>query len=76
MVGEYGHSRSVIILHTSFMRNVSKLIYDYTTLSQTTNFRLLRNERLCRRQFQIFLKWQRALHMGRKHCGKRRNCLL
>ena len=46
------------------------------TLSQTTNFRLFQSWRVCRRQFQICWKWQKALKMGRKHCGKRRNCSL
>ena len=46
------------------------------TLSQTTNFRLFQIERVCRRQFQDYWKWQKALQTGRKHCGKRRNCSL
>ena len=41
-----------------------------------TNFRLFQTERVCRRQFQIWRKWQKAIQMGRKHCGKRRNCPL
>ena len=40
----------------------------FLTFSQTTNFRLFQNERVCRRQFQI--------RTDRKHWGKRRNCLL
>ena len=43
---------------------------------QTTNFRLVQIERVCRRQFQISQKWQKVIQMDRKHCGKRRNCLL
>ena len=43
---------------------------------QTTNFRLFQTERVCRRQFQIWWKWQKIIQMGRKHCGKRRNCSL
>ena len=46
------------------------------TLSQTTNFRLSKTERACRRQFQIWWKWQKLLQKVRKHCGKRRNCSL
>ena len=41
---------------------------------QTTNFRLFQTERVCRRQFQIWRKWQEVIQTGRKHCGKRRNC--
>ena len=41
---------------------------------QTTNFRLFQTERVCRRQFQIWRKWQKVIQTGRKHCGKRRNC--
>ena len=44
------------------------------TFSQTTNFRLFQTERVCRRQFQLRWKWQKFHQMGRKHCGKRRNC--
>ena len=43
---------------------------------QTTNFRLFQTERVCRRQFRIWRKWQNVTEMGRKHCGKRRNCSL
>ena len=43
---------------------------------QTTNFRLFQTERVCRQQFQIWQKWQKVILTGRKHCGKRRNCLL
>ena len=41
---------------------------------QTTNFRLFQTQRVCRRQFQIWRKWQKVIQMGRKHCEKRRNC--
>ena len=41
---------------------------------QTTNFRLFQTERVCRRQFQMWRKWQKVIQMGRKHCEKRRNC--
>ena len=44
------------------------------TFSQTTNFRLFQTERVCRRQFQVWWKWQKVLQMVRKRCGKRRNC--
>ena len=43
---------------------------------QTTNFRLFQTERVCRRPFQIWRKWQKVIQMGRKHSGKRRNCML
>ena len=46
------------------------------TLSQTTNFRLFQIETVCRWQFQKWWKWQKGLKTDRKHCGKRRNCLL
>ena len=45
------------------------------TLSQTTNFKLFQTERVCRRKFSFLSKWQKLLQMGRKPCGKRRNCL-
>ena len=43
---------------------------------QTTNFRLFQTERVCRRQIEIWRKWQKVIQTGRKHCGKRRNCSL
>ena len=39
-------------------------------------FRLFKIESVCRRQFQIWWEWQKVPQMGRKHCGKRKNCLL
>ena len=46
------------------------------TRPQTTNLRLFKTKRVCRRQFQTLQKWQKAFKTGRKHCGKRRNCSL
>ena len=42
----------------------------------TTNFKLFQTERVWRWQFWIWWKWQKVIQMGRKHCGKRRNCSL
>ena len=47
----------------------------FLTLSQTTNFRLFKTERGCRRQIQIWLKWRKVLHIGRKQCGKKEKLL-
>ena len=44
------------------------------TLSQTTNFRLFWNERVCGWQYWILCKRKKVFQMVRKHCGKRRNC--
>ena len=41
-----------------------------------THFRLFQTQSVCRQQFQPWWKWQKVHQMGRKHCGKRRNCLL
>ena len=41
-----------------------------------TNCRLFQTQRVCRQQFQIQWKWHKVLQAGRKHCGKRRNCLI
>ena len=49
---------------------------DFLTHYQMTNFRLFQTEGVCRRQFQIWQKWQKVILMGRKRCGKRRNCSL
>ena len=47
-----------------------------STHYQMTNCRLFQTESVCRRQFQIQRKWQQVIQMGRKHCGKKRNCSL
>ena len=43
---------------------------------QTTNFGLFQTERVCRRQFQIWQKWQKVIQMGRKHYGKKEKLLI
>ena len=60
------------------MKTVFKLFMSENclTLSQTSNFSLFQTERGYRRQFKIWWKWQKVLQMGRKQCGKRRNCSL
>ena len=40
----------------------------FLTLSQTTNFRLFRTESVCRQQFHLCWKWQKALQTDKKHC--------
>ena len=35
---------------------------------QTTKFRLFQTERVCRRQLQIWQKWQKVIQTGRKQC--------
>ena len=50
--------------------------HDILTQYQTTNCRLFQTERVCRRQLQIWRKWQEVIQAGRKHCRKRRNCSL
>ena len=46
------------------------------THSQTTNLRLFQTKRDCIQQFQMWQKLQKILQMGRKQCGKMRNCSL
>ena len=48
----------------------------WLTHYQMTYIRLFQTERVCRRQFQIWRKWKKVIETGRKHCGKRWNCLL
>ena len=56
----------------SSTQNLNPLLTHY----QMTNFRLLRTERVCRRQYKFDIKRQKVIQTGRKHCRKRRNCLL
>ena len=46
------------------------------TLFKTTKFRPFQTERVCRRHLYNGWKWQKVIQTGRKHCGKRGNCLL
>ena len=39
-------------------------------------FRLVQIETNCRRHFKVNLKWKISTIQGRKHCEKRKNCLL
>ena len=48
-------------------------LYHLLTLSQTTNFRSIQTESVCKWQFHIWWKWQKVLQTQRKHHGKRRN---
>ena len=64
---------NVSFSHQLFYTLSDNYLHFSLTLSQTINIRLFQNERLCRRQFQIWWKSQKVLKKGRKHCGKRRN---
>ena len=67
---------SAVILSGPFWKILQKKKNHDLTHYQTTNFRLFQTERVCRRQFQIWRKWQKVIQTGRKQCGKRRNCSL
>ena len=54
----------------------SKITKFLLTYYQMTNFRLFQTERVCRQHFRIWRKCKKVIQMGRKHCGKRRNCSL
>ena len=46
------------------------------TLSQTTNFRLFQTQRCLQMTIFNLMKMAESPPLGRKHCGKRRNCSL
>ena len=46
------------------------------TLSQTTNFRLFQISKRLQMTISNLNEMARVIQMGRKHCGKRRNCSL
>ena len=60
------------------LRNGQHLVFlcPHLILSQTTNFRCFKTERVCRWQLHIWWKWQKVFETGKKHDGKRRNCSL
>ena len=45
-------------------------------ITRQQNFRLVQIETNSRRHFKVHLKWKISIKYGRKHCVKRRNCLL
>ena len=52
-------------------------VENFITLSQTTNFRLFKTERVCERQFFNYMQMVDSSPQGVENiCGKRRNCLL
>ena len=73
-----------LLLHVLYPARHLRIIDPYVSFClttelthyQMTNFRLFQTERVCRQQFQIGRKWKKVIQMGRKHCGKRRNCSL
>ena len=68
----YKHARAVLCwINVMLWQHV--FVNSTLTHYQTTNFILFQTERVWRRQFQIWQKWQKVIQMGRKHCGKRRN---
>ena len=48
----------------------------HLTHYQTTNFRLFQTERVCRRQFQIWQKWQKVIKTGRKTLWEKEKLLV
>ena len=71
--GRYLWLENERVVHQDFPTIFSKpFVFRILTLYQTTNFRLIQTERVCRRQFQIWRKWKKVIQTGRKHCGKRR----
>ena len=77
----HGHGRffSVLIPLCTVkieMLTITQKYLNKWTHSQTTNFKIFQTERVYRRQFQIWWKWQKVLQTDRKRCGKRRNCSL
>ena len=64
---KFGSLPSKDILHSSKFRPDAD---DKLTLSQTTKFRFLQTERVCKRQFLIWWKWHKVFQMIRKHWDK------
>ena len=61
-----------ILLRSNQQISVSYISISVLILSQMTNFRLFQTKRICRRQFWIWWKWQKVLHMGGKHWEKKK----
>ena len=64
----FGNSYKFVLgiydVFTSLLYKISLTHY------QMTNFRLFQTERVCRRQFQIWRKWQKVIQTGRNTVGK------
>ena len=69
--------RILIVFHGTLIKIVwhNQIMRIYLTHYQTTDFRLFQTKKVCRRQFQIWRKWQKVIQTGRKDCVKR-NCSL
>ena len=48
----------------------------YQPITRRQNFRLVQIKTNCRRHLKVHLKWKISIMWVRKHCEKRRNCLL
>ena len=71
--GKQNQVRITWVERTCFYINIDKIC---STHYQTTHFTRFQIQKLCRRQFKIWRKWQKVIQPGRKHCGKRKNCSL
>ena len=68
------NKNEIVVCKLSIWTSLKFVVWKELTHYQMTNFRLFQTERLFRRQFRIWRKWQKVIQTGRKHCGKRRNC--
>ena len=75
--GEIACNKQFLLFSQCFLSYIALIFHFKCTKThyQTTNFRFFQTERVCR-QFQIWRKWKNGIQTGRKHRGKRRNCLL
>ena len=72
----YKLDKSNILLFSKASIHVQLVLHLSLYSLPNDHFGLFETERVCRQQFQMWWKWRKVLQTGRKHCGKRRNCLL
>ena len=73
VTSNFSFSHGAFHSYISLVRQNAALCGNGLNLYQTTNFKRLQSERVYRRQFRIWWKWQKVLKTSRKHLGKRRN---
>ena len=71
--GEVACNKQFLILSHCFH---IYLFIHILTLYQTINVRLFQTERICRRQFQIWWKWQKVIQKGRKTLWEKEKLLV
>ena len=73
--GEIALNEQFILFPQCFIPDMNNFL-QFQPITSGQNFRLVQIGTNCRRHFEMQLKCKISTIKGRKHCEKRRNCLL